>query len=99
MIANLQKAIWDKEVVTIGGGQFEGEELRLLLRHLQLGQALDRVAGELPEGFEVIVELERFAGSVTLIDPDGNEHDCSEDSGETFAGHIERALATARSLP
>ena len=40
MIANIRKAIWDRETVTIGGGQFAGEELRLLLRQLETGQAI-----------------------------------------------------------
>ena len=39
MIANIQSAIWNRETVTIGGGQFSGEELRLLLRQAKIGQA------------------------------------------------------------
>lgn len=97
MIANIQKAIWDKEVVTIGGGQFSGEELRLLVRQARTGAAIERVCAELRVGCEVIISLEKDAGTVVLIDFDGNEHDIECDQG--FDATINLAVSVARALP
>lgn len=96
MIANIQSAIWNRETVTIGGGQFSGEELRLLLRQARLGQAIEKVSAELAPGCEVIVSLERGAGTVVLIDYDGNEHDIETDGD--FAYTVERAIYVAKVL-
>lgn len=97
MIANIQSAIWNREVVTIGGGQFSGEELRLLLRQAKIGQAIELICKELPFGCEVIASLERGAGSVTLIDADGNEHDIEADG--PFDQALLEAVKTAKALP
>ena len=96
MNANIQKAIWDREVVSIGGGQFSGEELRLLLRHAKLGQAVERASRDLPLGFELIVSLEKDAGTIVLIDPDGNEYDI--EGSDNFSDDIQHAITTARCL-
>lgn len=97
MIANIRKAIWDRETVTIGGGQFSGEELRLLLRQAQLGAALEKVCGELPEDCEVIVSLERGAASVHLIDKDGNEHNLMTEHG--LDDELDQAVKLAKNTP
>lgn len=96
MIANIQKAIWDKEVVTIGGGRFSGEELRLLLRQIKTGAAIERICMELPEGFGVTVSLERNAGTVQLTTATGVEVDCEQ--ADDFCGYLEEALARAKSF-
>lgn len=97
MNANIQKAIWDKEVVTIGGGQFSGAELQIMFRQLKLGQAIERACLDLPVGFEVIVSLEKDAGVVVMIDADGNEHDI--DHTGDFSETIQHAITAARCMP
>lgn len=97
MIANIQSAIWNREVVTIGGGQFSGEELRLLLRQAKIGQALEKVCGELPEDCEVVLSMERGAASVHLIDKDGNEHNIITEHG--LADELDQAVELAKRLP
>lgn len=97
MIANIRKAIWDKEVVSIGGGQFSGEELRLLLRQVELGAAVGQICKELPEGFEVTVSLERDAGVVQLTTATGVEVCC--EGGDTFATNLQDALTKAKGFP
>lgn len=44
--------------------------------------ALNRAAGELPEGWSITIEVERCAGYVSLYDPDGEEHEfpCNRES-------------------
>ena len=97
MIANIQSAIWNRQVVTIGGGQFSGEELRLLLRQAKIGQALVKVCGELPEDCEVVLSLERGAASVHLIDANGEEHDLTTEHGLDDA--LDQAVELAKRPP
>lgn len=97
MNANIQKAIWDNETVTIGGGQFNGEELAVLLNYAKIGQAVEMACRDLPVGFEIVISLEKNAGAVALIDPDGNEYDIEGDG--PFSDTIRHAITTARSLP
>ncbi len=39
---------------------------------LSIGKAINRAARDLPEGWEIRIDLERHAGVVFLIDPNGN---------------------------
>ncbi|MDR0214563.1 MAG: hypothetical protein LBJ15_11230 [Comamonas sp.] len=44
-------------------------------RWAEAGKAIERACEDLPEGAEIIVTLEKDAGTVTLIDQDGNEQE------------------------
>lgn len=63
-------------------------------RWMGIGKAIERACMDLPGGTEIIVSLEKDAGTVTLIDQDGNEHEnFSTDYG--FAGVMNEAIDTA----
>lgn len=63
-------------------------------RHAAIGKAIERACADLPEETEIIVSLEKDAGTVTLIDQDGNEHEnFSTDCG--FAGVLNEAIGAA----
>lgn len=63
-------------------------------RHAAIGKAIERACADLPEETEIIVSLEKDAGTVTLIDQDGNEHEnFSCDYG--FAGVLNEAIDAA----
>lgn len=66
-------------------------------RDLALGAALERAAGELPEGYEVRVEVERGCGTVALYDPDCDriEEFLGDGLGEQVVNAIEYACARA----
>ena len=59
-------------------------------RWMALGEAVERSARDLPEGFELHVELERGAGIAALYDPEGARQD--EFNGDTLADHINNAI-------
>lgn len=62
---------------------------------LSIGKAINRAARDLPEGWEIRIDLERHAGVVFLIDPDGNE--TMSEGGELFSDQINAAIDAARS--
>lgn len=63
-------------------------------RWMGIGKAIERASADLPEETEIIVSLEKDAGTVTLIDQDGNEHEnFSTDYG--FAGVLNEAIDAA----
>lgn len=61
---------------------------------LSIGKAINRAARDLPEGWEIRIDLERHAGVVFLIDPDGNE--TMSEGGELFSDQINAAIDAAR---
>ena len=63
-------------------------------RWIGIGKAIERACMDLPDGTEISVSLEKDAGTVTLIDRDGNEHEnFSCDYG--FAGVLNEAIDAA----
>lgn len=38
-------------------------------RHLAIGAAIERAAAVLPDGYDIMIELEKHAGTVTLLIP------------------------------
>ena len=61
---------------------------------LSIGKAINRAARDLPEGWEIRIYLERYAGVVFLVDPDGNET-MSENDG-LFSDQISAAIDAAK---
>lgn len=61
---------------------------------LSIGKAINRAARDLPEGWEIRIDLEQHAGVVFLIDPNGNE--TMSESGELFSDQINAAIDAAR---
>lgn len=62
-------------------------------RWMELGRAIERAAGELPDGYELRVEVEKGAGTVVLYDTDC---DRIEDlTGDTLAAQVESAIGYA----
>ena len=57
---------------------------------LSIGRAINRAARDLPEGWEIRIDLERHAGVVFLVDPDGNE--TMSENGELFSDQINAAI-------
>lgn len=61
-----------------------------------IGKAINRAARDLPEGWEIRIDLERHAGTVHLIGPEGSET-MIEGGGELFSDQISAAIDAARS--
>ena len=63
-------------------------------RWMEIGKAIERACIDLPDSAEIVISLERNAGTVTMFDPDGNEHDqFSHEDG--FAGVVNAAIEAA----
>ena len=73
------------------------DQLREQREDYAVGAALQRAAGELPEGFEICVEVERGAGTVRLYGPEGDEIKGIE--GDGLADEINEAIDTAMEAP
>lgn len=69
----------------------QGGDGDLLDRQREIGAAVARACAELPEGFDLHIELERNAGSVILYLPDTDASE-SEFESDTFAGKINKAI-------
>lgn len=63
-------------------------------RQLDIGKAIERACQALPEETEIIVSLEKGAGTVTLIDQDGYENE-NFSTVYGFAGALNDAIDTA----
>lgn len=63
-------------------------------RWVEIGKAIERACIDQPDSTEIVISLERDAGTVTMFDPDGNEHDqFSHEDG--FAGVVNAAIEAA----
>lgn len=62
---------------------------------LRLGQEIQRAAGELPPGWNIEIDVERGAGSVTLIDPEGDPTYFT-DMSEGMSHALTDAIAAAK---
>ena len=96
MIANIRKAIWDRETVSIGGGLFDRDDLATLLRQASVGAAIERACLELPAGFEINIALEKDAGTVELVTATDIPLDI--EGHDTFAQSIEAAINRAKDI-
>lgn len=63
---------------------------------LSIGKAINRAARDLPEGWEIRIDLERDAGVVHLTDPEGNE--TMSEGGELFSDQINAAIELAHGI-
>ena len=64
---------------------------------LSIGTAINRAARDLPEGWEIRIDLKRYAGVVFLIDPDGNE--TMSENDKPFSDQINAAIDAAKGEP
>jgi len=62
-------------------------------RWLELGRVIERAAAELPDGYELHVEVEKGAGTVALYDRDCDR--IEELRGDTLADQIASAIGYA----
>ena len=91
-IHELMRAYVDADRAMRAGSQ--GDALDHGVREeLSIGKAINRAARDLPEGWEIRIDLERHAGVVFLIDPDGNE--TMSEGGELFSDQINAAIDAA----
>ena len=97
MLANIKKAIFDQEAISIGGGLFHRDDLAALLRQAAIGVAVEKACADLPEGFEINIVLEKGAGTVELVTAFDTRIDCGR--GGTFAKNIEVAIYQASKMP
>lgn len=56
--------------------------------------AIEQAAKDLPDGWEIVIAVERHAGTVTLIDPEGDEHQVA--NGEGVADDVLTAIEMAK---
>lgn len=61
--------------------------------HRAIGLALNRACAELPEGWQIQIEVEKGAGTVTVLDPEYCPTDVN--GGEAFSDTINEAIDTA----
>lgn len=87
-----QPELWDKAIdAAIAAQATQGLE-QDEQRQLEIGSAIERACIDLPIGTELIVSLEKGAGTVTLFDSNGNEFDHFQEDHETFAERIHAAI-------
>ena len=72
----------------------QGLDADSAIRHLAIGRAIERVCVELPDGAEISISLEKGAGTVTLIDGNGDEQE-NFPTDDGFAGTLNAAVDTA----
>tara|TARA_B100000929_G_scaffold291187_1_gene289049 strand:- start:1322 stop:1549 length:228 start_codon:yes stop_codon:yes gene_type:complete len=60
-----------------------------------VNDAINTCAGELPEGWQVRLDIELHGSGMSIIDPDGNEHDF-DSGGESLADDFLYALELAK---
>lgn len=70
------------------------EQVEQRERWLEIGKALERACAELPVNAEICVAMERHAGTVTLTDTNGDEHENFRHE-DSLAGVINEATDTA----
>jgi hypothetical protein len=65
-------------------------------RHVSIGAAIERAAAELPEGYDLLIELEKDAGTVTLLIPPMGDDEGGQAlhkwDGDHFGHQINRAI-------
>lgn len=59
----------------------------------EIGRAIQRAAARLPTGWRVVIELEKDAGTVFLVSPDGGQSMIED--GEMFSDQINSAIDAA----
>lgn len=92
--AGPHRAVQMVEVTAAPTPAAQGDALdRGVREELSIGKAINRAARDLPEGWEIRIDLERHAGVVFLIDPDGNE--AMSEGGELFSDQINAAIDAA----
>ena len=86
------KQITIEQVLADLNAIYVSEEARCDVFAHRTGLALERAAEHLPEGWEIVVRVERNAGSVVLLADDGKGYDFDDADHECFAQQIEGAI-------
>jgi hypothetical protein len=84
-------AVHNKEI----GDQLKSE-VEALRKDAELHQQVQRAAGELPYGWQILIRIEKDAGNAELIDPKGNEVDYASNH-EYLADSVSDAIDEALS--
>ncbi len=72
-------------------------EIAALKAHDPLNDAVEEACGELPDGWQVIINMERGAGWVDLFDPDGDCIEVHEDE-TSVANLVREAVRRAKGV-
>lgn len=70
------------------------DSIETRLRDAKLGSAIDNAAGQLPEGYRIIIEIEKGSATVELHSPDDTV--IYDLWSETLEDQINEAIETAR---
>ena len=62
---------------------------------LRIGEEVQRAAGELPDGYEIAIYIEKGYGGVKLVDPDYEEHSF-DDTVDGLSHCITQAIEFAK---
>ena len=62
---------------------------------LNIGQAIYRAAGDLPDGWNIEIDIERGYGGIKLITPEYDAIDFDDNDGQGMSYCIEKAINTA----
>lgn len=65
------------------------------VRDASIGRAINCAAEKLPDDYQIEIEIENGAASVTLIDPDANRQPIGVDSDNRLAAEINEAIRAA----
>jgi len=69
---------------------------RDMKRLLKIGAAIERAAEELPDGYDIMIEIEKHAGTVTLLIPPVSDEeggkDLSDWDADCFGAQIDAAI-------
>ena len=68
---------------------------RLEHEHQRIGEQIQRAAAELPDGYNITINLEKGAGSVDLTDPDYEDVKFDSDMVDGISYVIESAIDAA----
>lgn len=98
----LRTLVSERDAIAVRVRELEAERDRLTLTKierecLRIGQEIQRAAGELPDGYEMEIEIERGSGSVYLSKPDYSKvsfHDMVDGLSYAITGAIDAALTT-----
>lgn len=79
--------VWPENLVRFAKQEIENREV---------GEAIQRAARDLPEGYRVVIDIEREGGTVDVVLPDGTEEKEYPSNHERLSESIADALQYAQ---